>query len=70
LESNDLVVGRHGPGWSVGAPGEVMIVTRSRQEAERLAAEAAAVMRKRGVACEVHGPDDHRPPEPRSFRQT
>jgi hypothetical protein len=71
LDSKDLVVGRHGRGWSVGAPGEVMLVTSSRKEAEQLAREAAAVLRKKGVTCNIHGPDETvRPPEPRSFRQT
>jgi hypothetical protein len=69
LESKDLIIGRHGRGWSVGAPDQVMVLTRSREEAERIAEDAASVLRKRGVVCAVHRPADLRPPEPRSFRQ-
>jgi hypothetical protein len=69
LESKDLIIGRHGRSWSVGAPDQIMILTNSREQAERLADAAAAVLRKRGVACEVHGPDEPRPAEPRSFRE-
>ena len=70
MDSKDLVIGRQGRKWSVGAPDEVMLVTNSRKEAEQLAKEAAAVLRKKGVTCRIHGPDDTvRPPEPRSFRE-
>ena len=58
--NSPFTVERQGPKWAVKADEEVMILTRTRREAQRLAKHAAGAL-----APELRYP--RRPPEPRSF---
>jgi hypothetical protein len=65
-----LVVKRYGRGWSVGGPDEAMVLTRTRREAEVLAGQASAVLRKGGAQSMVRVSEGRRPQEPKSFSET
>ncbi|HEV2530628.1 hypothetical protein [Phenylobacterium sp.] len=65
MQASTLAVVRYGPRWAVAADGEVMAFTRRKQDATRLAEEAAETLRASGAVAEVQ----RAPRERRSFRR-